>query len=63
MSKATAVQEPKDVKKPRTSSILVKVTDEEKQRFEKLADAPRTNLQQSVRQTLHREADPSRAGA
>ena len=51
--------------KERESRIPVKVTVEEKRKFEKLAASRYTTVSELIRQLLHREADSktSRAGA
>jgi len=43
--------------KQRSAWILLKVTDEEKRKFKKLAESRHTTLSEVIRQVLHREAD------
>lgn len=45
------------VDKERQSRILVRVSPQEKRKFEKVAEKRYTNLSELVRQLLHREAD------
>lgn len=49
--------------KPRTKVIPVKVNEDEMKKFKKLADSKHTDLSETIRQLLHREADSVKAGA
>lgn len=43
--------------KNRSARIPVKVTTEEKKKFEKLAESRHTDVSELIRQLLHKEAD------
>lgn len=46
----------------RTTRIPVRVSPDEKRKFEELADARHTNLSELIRQMLHDEADKMKKG-
>lgn len=47
----------------RPARILIKVTEQEKRKFETVAKKRYTNLSELIRQLLHKEADTMKAGS
>jgi hypothetical protein len=48
-------------RKFRTALLKVRITDEEKVKFEKLANSRHTDISEIVRQLLHKEAEQAAA--